>query len=187
MNSDTLVPIVIAILGVVGGGFGVKWLDRKDKKTENHEENKAELKKIAAESEAQMRAELRGDVERMERKLDQVQSQEETYRIKYWEEVGAKAACQSELAALRPRFIETVQENQVLLAKVSSLTAQLEKRRREDDENKETLQSIKEGVDNAAVAAQKVAEELAESQGRADKIDGEPGAAADAASKSQED
>jgi hypothetical protein len=186
VNESLIGTILAAALG--GGLFSRIW-DRWWKGRDAAKKETVEEKKLELGEGAQIRQELLNEVRDIRMELRRVQDYEETWRIKYWEAVGVKQTLETELHTIRPRYIELIQQNQHLIAENETL--KLRAGRRISDHNTDALYRIEQTGARiekagavAADAAEHVATELRASQGRADIVDGHPGEAADAASRS---
>lgn len=188
MSGDSVVLLVLG--GLLSGGIGLKLLERFFATKDGTEKETAAIKAIQVSEHEAMRQELQQMIDKMEAKMEKIQDDESIWRTKYWEAQGARAAQESELVTFRSRNGELIQQNQALIAEVE--TYKIKEGRREEDRRsafqtatEDALTRIESAGDKAVVAAQKVATELHESQGRADDIkDGAPGEAADEASRS---
>lgn len=188
--GDMVLTVVIAAFS---GGLVVRLLERLWSSKDTTRTQSVELRREQLASDAAIREELREVEQKLRDELRTVEREEATWRTKYWEAMGAKAALESELHTMRPRFIDMIQQNQRLLAENETYKYRLGRRatdRQIDAEEFEhsasqTLARIEQAGDKAAAAAEKVATELEGSQERADAILGDPGEAADAASKSR--
>lgn len=188
--SDGSSVVLLVLGGLLSGGIGLKLLERFFTSKDGTQKETAAIKAIQVSEHEAMRQELQQMIDKMEAKMEKIQDDESIWRTKYWEAQGARAAQESELVTFRSRNGELIQQNQALIAEVE--TYKIKEGRREADRRsafqtatEDALTRIEDAGDKAVVAAQKVATELASSQGRADDIkDGVPGEASDAASKS---
>lgn len=170
------------VVSALGGGFLSQLVNRRWRRKDNQARESVAEKELEINAAAAIREELRVEVATLRVQLARSEQDEAEYRTKFFEALGAKQTLETALHTMQPRYIDLIQQNQSLIAENETL--KIKAGRRISDNQTETLYRIEQAGIVAAAESAHVADELSRSQGRADAIEGVPGEAADAASKS---
>lgn len=114
-----LVGIVLA--SIFGGSLLTKLTERLFSKKDDQEDNRAELRKLQLDENAAIRNELRDEVGILRKEIRDVDAQLDQWRQKYHELAGKYDATSAELAHMRKRYFELMQDHQAMLLEVEVL------------------------------------------------------------------
>lgn len=124
MDGTQITLGVLAIIAAAfSGGFFTKRLDKRSNKDEKDEANRADLRRIQADENEELREWWKGELKELKESLRAATEAENSWRMKFWELLGRQQATEAELAALRPKFIEAVQNAQAYLVELETYRA----------------------------------------------------------------